>query len=74
MKSTQSSPHIDLFARVVCLIGGVLFAMGAGLAYSPSNFSGLFMFLSAVAAVHLVAGIAGPRKLRTAIVSWLPWF
>jgi hypothetical protein len=67
------SLRMDLIARALCLLFGVLFSIGALLSYSANEFSVLFLVLFILAMINIMAGTVGPRSLRIAIVSVFPF-
>src|SRR3546814_15330007 len=75
MESTSEMPdRLDLFARIICIILGAVFAFAAWLAYTSSGPAIVHWLCGVGAIVLLTAGTFGPRSLRVGLVTWLPWF
>ena len=68
------SPKLDVMARVICVLVGLAFGCLALLAHSGEAHFLLVAVLALVSVFNLVAGMIGPRSLRLALVTWMPWF
>src|SRR3546814_1347826 len=72
MESTsEMTDRLDLFARIICIILGAVFAFVAWLAYTSSGPAIVYWLCGVGAIVLLTAGTFGPRSLRVGLVTWL---
>ena len=67
-------PHVDRFARAICLVLALAFGAVAATAYSVDGHPVAYWLCGAGGLLFLVAGTVGPRNLRIGLLTWLPWF
>ena len=67
----QLPARVNATARLLCVVIGVAWAVGAFYAHATGE-SGWFWLLSAIAVLFVVVATFGPRSVRTALVSWFP--
>jgi hypothetical protein len=68
------SPTVDLIARVICVLVGAGLGAAAFIGHAGDGNPWLVGVLAAVSALALAAGTVGPRSVRLALVTWMPWF
>lgn len=74
MKQTSDvTPRIDRFARLLCIVLGMLLAIATWIVYAGAGPAFAYGLCGFGAILFLMAGTVGPRGLRLGLVTWLPW-
>ena len=72
-KELARPKYIDRIARVVCALAAVVFAFLSYFADATASPALLFWGLCGLSAAFLFLATLAPRRVRLAVVAWLPW-
>jgi hypothetical protein len=72
-KDFREPKFIDIIARIFCILAAATTAICAYIVYANPAQNISFWALSILSITLLLVATVAPRKIRVALVAWIPW-